>query len=135
MRIIIPGVPIPKARPRFARGRVYNIQKKEEDAFAWQVMKQLDPWPAGQCRPLICPVLMSYEFVMPIPKSTSKKRRKAMLSGEIRHVVTPDVSNLLKFAEDCLIGLLYADDKQIWSSREIKRYGENPRTIITVRET
>ena len=128
MIITIPGKPIPKARPRFARGKVYNKQKAEEDAFAWEVMKQ---WTRG---PIKGPVALVLEFVMPIPKSTNKKNRRLMLAGRIKHTKTPDLDNLLKFALDCLEGLLFENDSQVYWLRSIKRYGRNPRTVITERK-
>ena len=129
MIITIPGPPIPKARPRFSRGRVYNVQKKQEEAFVWQVMKQ---WTQ---KPITWPLALVFEFVMPIPKSTSKKNRDLMLTGEMKHIKTADIDNLIKFSLDCLNGLLFEDDRQVYWIQAIKRYGDNPRTVITERRT
>ena len=125
--LTVPGVPIPKARPRFSRGKVYNVQEKEAEAFAWQVMKQ---W---HHPPVKGPMALVLEFVMPIPKSTNKKNRRWMLEGMVPHVKKPDLDNLEKFALDCLEGLLYENDSQVYWLKSIKRYGRNPRTVIMER--
>lgn len=71
-------------------------------------------------------------FVLPIPKSYSKKKRSAMLSGEILPTVHKDRSNMLKFVEDVLQGIVFEDDCQIIDGRCCKRYGEDPQTLIRI---
>jgi hypothetical protein len=48
------------------------------------------------------------------------------------HDVKPDLSNLIKFYEDCANGILFHDDKQIVELKSKKKYSLNPRTVITV---
>lgn len=47
-------------------------------------------------------------FIMPMPKSWSKKKKKDMAGKP--HTQKPDLSNLLKSLEDAV----YADDSAIW---------------------
>lgn len=72
-----------------------------------------------------------YAFFEP-PKSTSKAKRAAMLSGEIRPLKKPDGDNILKVVCDALNGLAYRDDVQLAEKHIYKNYAENPRLEITI---
>ena len=63
-------------------------------------------------------------FVMPMPKSWSKKK-KAEFLGE-PHQQKPDVDNLTK----ALLDAIYDDDAHIWDIRTTKIWGEVGRIII-----
>jgi len=73
-------------------------------------------------------------FYMPIPKSFSKKKRAAAIAKTFVPQVTPDTTNLLKFAEDVLTGLVYVDDKQVHMGVQRRYYGEEPGTWMVVKE-
>jgi len=107
----VPGKPIAKKRPRFARrGKyvtTYNDQETEEGRFLFEVQKQF------KREPVTCAVKVNLKFFMPIPKSTSKKNYALMAVYQIDHTKKPDIDNLIKFALDCLNGVVYHDDSQI----------------------
>lgn len=130
--ITIPGKPIAKKRPRFARVgkfvKTYNDQETEEGRFLFEVQKQ---W---KQEPLEGPLRLSCIFSMPIPKSTSKKRRALMAQGNIHHTKKPDLDNLIKFVKDCLNTVVWRDDSQVVSISASKIYHENPKTIIYIRK-
>ncbi len=130
--IAIPGPPIAKARPRFVRrGKfvgTYNPQETEEGRFLFEVQKQ---WRSD---PITEAITVECFFSMPIPKGTSKKKEDRMLEGKEKHTKRPDISNLIKFVEDCLNGYVWKDDSQIFRIIGEKIYGENPRTIINIKE-
>jgi Holliday junction resolvase RusA-like endonuclease len=123
--IIIPGKPIAKKRPRFARrGKyvvTYNDQETEEGKFFLLAREQFK----GEI--ITGPVDLWLRFYMPIPKSTSKKNRNLMNLGLIRHTKRPDLDNL-----DCLNGLVWKDDSQVCRLEAVKLYGEEPRTEIRI---
>ena len=128
----VKGKPIAKARPRFARCgkfvRTYDPQETEESRFLFEVQKQ---WNRP---PMETPVKVRCSFEMPIPKSTSKKKSWAMIKDEIKHTKKPDISNLIKFVEDCLNGVVFKDDSQIIYLAGGKFYSEEPKTIIMIEE-
>ena len=62
----------------------------------------------------------------PIPKSTSKKRRAAMLAGTELPTKKPDWDNIGKIICDALNGVAYEDDKQVTESQMRKRYIDGP---------
>lgn len=63
-------------------------------------------------------------FVMPMPKSWSKKK-KALMDGT-PHKQVADVDNLLKSLADSL----YKDDSHIWDIRITKLWGREGKIII-----
>ena len=130
MILTIPGKPIGKRRPRFARrGKfvvTYNDQETEEGRFLLDARRQ---WKA----PIMeGPVYLSLTFFMPIPKSTSKKVLSAMRKNGVRHTKKPDLDNMVKFVKDCLNGLVWKDDSQVDELTAKKIYSENPRTVIGI---
>ena len=129
--IIVPGTPIAKKRPRFfRRGNfvgTYDPQHTEEGRFLLLVREQFKQ------APLTGSLRLSCGFYMPIPQSTSKKKRLAMLNEEIRPAKKPDMSNLIKFVEDCLNEIVWIDDNQIVSYGAMEKfYSEDPRTHIEI---
>ena len=132
LMLTISGKPIAQARPRFVRrGKfvsTYNPQETEAGKFLILAKSQL---PAGWV-PVEGPVMLDCTFDMPIPQSKSKRVREAMIAGEISHTSKPDGSNLIKFLEDALNGVIWVDDAQIISQTWHKRYSENPKTTIRI---
>ena len=132
-KIEIPGVPIAKKRPRFARrGKfvvTYNSQETEEGRFYLDARQQ---WKEA---PIQSPIELKAFFYMPIPKGTSKKKRELSLCGDIKHVKRADIDNLLKFSVDCLTGLVWSDDAQVWKVEMEKSYSDNPRTLLYFRRS
>jgi len=130
LAITIPGVPTPKRRPRFARCRghvrTYDTQSDEKQTMQWQLKARM------QKPPLHGSLYVEMKFYMPIPKSTSKKNKEQMLSGVIKHTKKPDCDNLIKMPLDCMNGIVFEDDRQIYELKAVKLYSENPRTEITI---
>lgn len=72
-------------------------------------------------------------FHMPIPKSCSKTKRKAIaadMTNDVFHTCKPDVDNLCKFYCDAANGILWTDDSQIVHLEALKIYSFEPRTEI-----
>ena len=88
-----------------------------------------------QDKPIEDPIIVSLAFAMPIPSSTSKKRKQAMLDGSIQHTKKPDLDNLAKAVLDAMNKTIIKDDSQIYSLNIQKYYDENPGIgIIILRE-
>lgn len=130
--ITIPGKPIAKKRPRFARrGKgvaTYNDQATEEEIFIIKMREQLK---AGARIPAAAYQIRCI-FHMPIPKSMPKYKRQLVPLNQIHHVKTPDVDNMLKFVCDCLNNEVWQDDSAVISKHGIKRYSFRPRTEIMI---
>jgi Holliday junction resolvase RusA-like endonuclease len=132
--ITIPGKPIAKKRPRFYRRGshvgAYDDQKSESGKFIINVMNQLSK--DFKKFDSNTPLRLACLFTMPIPKSTSKKKRAAMLAGEIYHTKKPDCDNLIKFVKDCCNEIIWHDDSQVVHVAAKKEYGENPSTAFRI---
>ena len=126
----IPGIPVSKGRPRFGKGHAYTPEKTRvaEESFLWQAMKHKPK------KPITGAIRLSLSFDMPIPESTSKKKREKMIAEWTPHVKKPDKSNLEKLVEDALNGTFWKDDSQIAVSITMKQYAEKPGTWVTVEE-
>ena len=127
--VMIPGTPIAKKRPRFARrGKfvtTYNEQWGEEDRFRLQLRLEVlghKPIPAGTA------VYLHLYFLMPVPKGTSQKK----IDGGLLHTKRPDLDNMIKFVKDCANGILWHDDSQVVSLEAYKYYGDKPATKIQI---
>ena len=68
------------------------------------------------------------------PVSWSKKKINEAIQGKHQPAVKPDVSNLVKFYEDCMNGLIYIDDAQIVELSARKVYALEAGTTITIEE-
>lgn len=126
LTITIPGQPIAKKRPRFARrGKfvtTYNSQQTEEGKFICRMQNQFygPPIPAG------VPIFLNICFSVQIPKSLPKKK---VVIGPVRK---PDIDNMIKFVMDCANGILWHDDAQVVHVEATKVYGEEPQTRIVL---
>jgi Holliday junction resolvase RusA-like endonuclease len=70
------------------------------------------------------PVSVTMDFYITKPKSAPKKRTY--------HVVKPDLSKLVRAAEDSMTGVIYSDDAQIVAFSTRKHYGSPERVVIAV---
>lgn len=68
------------------------------------------------------------------PKSTSKKKKEMMLSGQILPMKKPDLDNILKAVADALNGVAYHDDVQVLDMHITKIYGVQEGLEVIVEE-
>lgn len=121
------GPPIPWQSPKWSNGRCYNPKSLEKQQTIWQLKPQFNHPQISSA------VRMDVIFFMPIPKNTSKVRRRAMLNGTLHHIGKPDRTNLLKFIEDCVqeAGIL-SNDSIVTEGETKKMYGLIPKTVIKI---
>ncbi len=132
--ITIPGPPIAKKRPRFARRgkfvQTYNDQQTEEGKWLLFARQHITKRFTG-------PVWINCEFVIQRPKSHygTGKNSSALKTSAPPHCVTkPDVDNLVKFVKDCLNGEAWNDDSQVVGLIASKFYGDEAKTVVVIRE-
>ena len=125
--VVVDLVPMPAPRPRFSKNGTYNNSKytNYKSAFLLKAKQQNKKFLTGALR-------LEVLFVMPIPKSWSKKKRLASVGQP--HICKPDTDNLVKSMLDALEGTIYKNDSQICSISAKKVYGNNPRTIYIIEE-
>lgn len=141
VEFFVPGQPVGKGRHRTATRDRFGRQLAKprnytpEKTVAYEALVGLLGGQAMRGRPLITgPVSMTLTIGFEIPKSYSKAKQAAALSGTLRPVVKPDLSNVLKAAEDGLNGVVWIDDAQVVESSIRKIYLRLPGVSVTIRE-
>lgn len=118
VKFTIPGVPVPKARPRVVRGHTYTPKKtKDYETLVKDVYKATVGEYLGDSA-----IVATIDLYFPIPESYSKSKKQRIAAGEIKHTKRPDVDNCAKAILDALNEVAYRDDSQIVESRITKHY-------------
>lgn len=129
----IPGIPVPKGRPRISvRGgfaRAYTPEKTV--SFENRVGHAGHEAMYGR-PPVEGPLTLIVGVVLPIPVSWSGKKTASALSGAIRPCGRPDVDNFAKAVLDGLNGIVWRDDAQVVSLTATKAYGRTPCVEVQV---
>lgn len=137
MRLVIPGPPISKKRPRSSHMhgvfRTYDSQKKILNAERQKILNLLDSLnlsPNDFKALWRLPLKVDIAFHVSIADSSTEAERRAKLWNlEYSHF---DVDNLSKWTLDLLNDLLWKDDRQIVKLTAEKKYSQNPCTIIEI---
>ena len=135
--IFIPGKPVAKARPRFARRGNFTVTYKPDKEVAEEgkyilltraemaKLGILGPIPTGT------PIKITCTFMFPLPASWSKKKRTALMGA--LHTKKPDLDNCIKFVKDSMNRVVWEDDSQVCVYGPcVKRWAETPGTMIVI---
>ena len=136
---IVDGKVQPKQRPRVFRnkytGRTQTITPQATVDYENKVKASFYEACDGEKFFLTGAVQMTVNVYVAISKSTPKKTREKMLTGELKPITrTGDLDNLFKAISDALNGVAYDDDSQIIDATIRKFYGEQAKAEITIRE-
>ena len=136
MKIVIPGEPVGKGRPRVVRnGGVTRTYTPEKTASYENLVKlEYERQAHGEFYGAGTALRMKLIIYQHPAKSSSKRKTAAKLAGEIRPTKKPDCSNVLKSIEDGLNGVAYADDAQIVDIEVQKYYDLQPRVEVEIKE-
>lgn len=126
------GEPKGKGRPRFCRNTGHAITPKDTVNYETLVKMEYTQACGEQMFPDDAMLDMRIKAYYSIPKSASKKRHSAMLSGEIRPTKKPDMDNVIKIIADALNKIAYRDDTQIVDCQVRKFYSEKPRVEVMI---
>ena len=134
--VTVPGEPRGKARPRVVRAKNGRVMSYTPDkTVEYEELVRARYLAAGGVRfaddASIHMIITAY---FGIPKSASKKRKAAMLSGELEPTKKPDADNIAKIILDALNGIAYKDDAQVTDLHVLKEYSENPSVFVRVQE-
>ncbi len=115
----VPCVPVAQPRQRVAirggRAATYTPTKHPVTAFKATVRMAASQAYVGP--PLEGPLSVVIEFVLPRPKSATKKRSD---NPRLACAKKPDFDNLAKSVSDALNGLCWVDDAQLQDVRILK---------------
>jgi Holliday junction resolvase RusA-like endonuclease len=135
MKIVIEGVPIPKARARIFNKRgqfsAFDPQHEEKKLTSIRMKNKA----MRECYKFdtesIYKVVMW--FYIPYPSKCSLSQIKEHSWGFDNILPQkPDISNYVKFYEDAANGILWYDDSSIVDLHAFKIYSSNPRTEIDI---
>ena len=124
--------PTGKGRPRVVRVNGRSITFTPATTARAEVNIRLFATIAGitSCDgPVVMEVICSFRP----PKSMSKKRRVAALTGKVLPTRRPDVDNICKLCADALNGIAYKDDAPIVDLRVVKKYSEKDEIKIVIK--
>jgi Holliday junction resolvase RusA-like endonuclease len=126
----VPGPPVGKARPKVVRAKNgMSMTYTPDKTVAYEELVRLrfnESLQGHPFEPLQGALRIKIFAGYPIPKSTSKKRRAAMLAGTELPTKKPDWDSIGKIICDALNGVAYEDDKQVTESQMRKRYIDGP---------
>lgn len=131
IKLIIPGEPVAKGRPRVTKHGFTYTPKKTEN---YENLVKLCYMQQNQGDKLEGQLKANIKAFFQIPKSVSKKKYIAMEKGKIRPSKKPDVDNIIKSVLDSLNGLAYRDDSQVVCINAEKFYSDNPRVEVEISE-
>ena len=133
MRFIVPGIPVPKGRPRLTTingsARAYT-PKKTKDYESIVAMSATDAMQGAE--PMDKPLMAHINIYLPIPASWSKKKRELALSYDVIHTKKPDVDNVLKAILDGMNGIVFVDDARVVGMYVFKHYSDTPRVDVEI---
>lgn len=136
MQFTVYGDPIAKGRPKFSRQGGFVRSYTPAKTTNYENLVKLSYLEACGGEPCLLEgeVSMRIDAFFPIPKSTSKKKKEQMLTGEIRHTKRPDIDNLCKSILDGLNKIAFLDDSQIVHLIANKYYSEQSRVEVMIEE-
>ena len=113
----------------------YNKSDKEEmEELRYKIIKAVKELPKYQ-QDLINenkgkPISLHLAFYMSLPKSYSNKKKQALVNKG--HTNLPDLDNLIKNVLDRGDGILWNNDKTIYSIRAEKIWSIEPAIVISI---
>lgn len=135
IRFSVPGKPFGKQRPRVVHNGSFSKAYTPKETVNYENLVRLMYSNAARGRMFRPGEMLDVRIIAyyEIPKSVSKKKRKAMLEHRIRPTSKPDVDNIEKIICDSLNLVAYHDDSAIVDAQVRKFYAEIPRVDVTIR--
>ena len=133
VKFTVLGEPRGKQRPRMTKtGHTYTPTEtvQYENLVRLEYSRQCHDFIFEDRTPLDARITAYYS----IPKSTSAKKRQAMIEHRIRPIKKVDCDNLVKIVLDSLNGIAYRDDVQVVDCQVRKFYSDRPRVVVTLQE-
>lgn len=117
--------PVSWLAPIRSQNRFYNPRDKEKYMTTNLLMQQWHEPPISDY------VKLQFTFIHALPKSMSKKKQALALQGQL-FPTRKDLSNCVKFYEDCLKKVVIEDDRIVVKITAEKLYGEKGKIIIGI---
>lgn len=132
---VIPGVPVAKGRPKFARRGNFVTTYTPEKTASYENLVKVKAEEAMNGRPMLegAVAVVIWLYVTP-PASWSQKKQRAAIDGAIFPTSKPDVDNVVKGIFDACNDIVWRDDKQACDVIVRKRYAATARATVQVKE-
>ena len=131
----VPGDPHGKGRPKFARRGNFVQTYTDKKTTSYEDLVRFHANIAMvDLAPLKSAVAVYIYIKLAVPKSYSKKRTEACLSGLERPTKKPDWDNVAKSICDAMNGIVYMDDTQIVDAHVTKVYAASAGVDVGVKE-
>jgi Holliday junction resolvase RusA-like endonuclease len=130
----VPGTPVGKGRPKFARRGNFVTTYTPEKTASYENLVKLHAGSAMKAQqPISFAVCCVINIEVIPPSSWSNKKRMAALCGDTRPTSKPDLDNVAKGIFDAMNGIVWLDDKQVVEMVVRKRYSERAQAVVEVR--
>ncbi|MFK3741419.1 RusA family crossover junction endodeoxyribonuclease [Massilia sp. TN1-12] len=135
IEFIVPGQPVAKGRPRFARRGKGVVAYTPAKTAAYEALVREAATVAMSGRPPAAgPLKLVLSLTLQVPLTWSKKRRALAIDGHIRATKKPDADNVLKGLKDGCNGIVWIDDAQVVCIELTKAYGSQPHAAVRILE-
>lgn len=132
---MIPGQPVAKGRPKFARrGNFVTAYTPGKTVNYENLVKMAATEAMAGAQPSTGPIALELFLMLQIPASWSKKKQEMAIDGFVCATKKPDADNVLKGIKDGCNGIVWKDDAQVVQISIIKKYSEMPRALVSIRE-
>ena len=130
----VPGDPVPKGRPRFARRGTFVQTYTDAKTIEYETrVATKERQEIGSSEPLKGHLNVFLYLRYTIPPSYTKKRKEGCLNG-FEYPKRIDLDNVYKSITDAMNGIVYVDDSQIVETHIFKCYAEEAGANIMVQE-
>lgn len=131
---IIPGTPVGKGRPKFARRGNFVTAYTPEKTASYENLVKIAAHDAMTGKQILdgAVSVVMWLFVTP-PASWSQKKQREALLNNILPTSKPDVDNVVKGIFDAMNEIVWRDDKQVVELTVKKRYSDTARAMVEVR--
>ena len=130
----VPGDPVPKGRPRFARRGTFVQTYTDSKTLEYETLVGFKARQAiGASEPLKGHLTVYLYLRYAVPVSYSKKRTEACLNG-LEYPKRVDLDNCYKSITDAMNGIVYVDDSQIVEAHILKCYSLEPGANVMIQE-
>ena len=135
IKFSVPGEPFGKQRPKFSRAGKYVKTYTPDETVNYENLVKLMYQQEAKGKMFSDDAELDVRIIayFAIPKSTSKKKRKAMLEHKVRPSKKPDWDNIGKIICDSLNRVAYHDDSAVVDAQVRKFYSENPRVEVFIK--
>lgn len=129
----VPGTPVGKGRPRFARRGNFVQTFTPEKTASYENLVRIKAEEAMNGRQAFDgAVHVRIDLHVTPPASWSQKKQRAALAGEIHPTSKPDADNCIKVIFDAMNGIVFRDDKQVVDLVAKKRYASTAMAKVEV---